>query len=306
MRHHLLFRQYAWLLDTIQRAGKISLEDLNNRWRATEMSGGQDLARATFNRHRNNIEEMFGIYIECDRKAGYTYYISNPEDLAQPTIQQWMVNSLSTTSLLIGCQDLYRRIILEDIPSSYHLDTVISAIQQNCCLQFEYQKFLESEVRNNICEPICLKLYRRRWYLLARNTSYQPVSMHIFALDRIKSCNLLTEMKYQPDVDFDANEYFRDYFGVLADKSMKAETIVIRAYGKQADYFRTLPLHHSQRELPAVTPEYTDFEFHIAPTNDFIAELISKNAWVEVISPLTFRQKIIDEIGFLQKRYGMK
>ena len=39
------------------------------------MSEGVELARATFNRHKDAIEDIFGIYIECDKKNGYKYYI---------------------------------------------------------------------------------------------------------------------------------------------------------------------------------------------------------------------------------------
>ena len=39
------------------------------------MSGGVELARSTFNRHKMAIEDIFGIRIECDRSYGYKYYI---------------------------------------------------------------------------------------------------------------------------------------------------------------------------------------------------------------------------------------
>lgn len=60
-----LFKEYIWLVNTIYRAGKISLSDINKKWIRTEMSGGAELARTTFNRHKEAIEDIFGIYIDA-------------------------------------------------------------------------------------------------------------------------------------------------------------------------------------------------------------------------------------------------
>ena len=36
----ILFKEYIWLVETIHKAGKITLAELNERWLETEMSGG--------------------------------------------------------------------------------------------------------------------------------------------------------------------------------------------------------------------------------------------------------------------------
>lgn len=82
-----IFKQYIWLADTIYRAGNITLQELNDRWVKTEMSGGLPMNRITFNRHRISIEEIFGLCIECKRKGGYVYYIDNAEVLKGNSVQ---------------------------------------------------------------------------------------------------------------------------------------------------------------------------------------------------------------------------
>ena len=71
MKASEIFKQYIWLTDTIYRSGGISLKELNDRWIRTEMSGGLPMTRATFNRHKEAIEEIFDLCIECRRKGGY-------------------------------------------------------------------------------------------------------------------------------------------------------------------------------------------------------------------------------------------
>ena len=110
-----LFKEYIWLVNTIYRTRKISLAELNDRWLDTEMSGGVDIARTTFNRHKDAIEEIFGIYIECDRKDGYRYYIGNPEVLEDDTVQNWMLSTMSLSNIISESMSLQERIIAERI-----------------------------------------------------------------------------------------------------------------------------------------------------------------------------------------------
>ena len=76
MKASLLFKQYVWFVDTIRRAGRITLREINDRWLRTEMSDGIPYSRTTFRRHREEVEEMFGIVIDCDNEN--RYYIDDP------------------------------------------------------------------------------------------------------------------------------------------------------------------------------------------------------------------------------------
>ncbi len=42
----LLFKEYIWLVNTIHDAGGITLKEINEKWTATEMSGGVELSRS--------------------------------------------------------------------------------------------------------------------------------------------------------------------------------------------------------------------------------------------------------------------
>jgi hypothetical protein len=69
-------KEYIWLVNTIRKARRITFAEINERWLETEMSGGVDLPRATFNRHNDAIEDIFGIFIDCDRQNGYKYWLN--------------------------------------------------------------------------------------------------------------------------------------------------------------------------------------------------------------------------------------
>ena len=95
MNSPLIFKEYIWLVNTIYHAKKISLKEISDKWKETEMSGGLPLARSTFNRHKDAIEDIFGIFIECERAGDYKYYIGNAKVLEEDTIQNWMLYSIS-------------------------------------------------------------------------------------------------------------------------------------------------------------------------------------------------------------------
>ena len=140
-------------------------------------------------------------------------------------------------------------------------------------------------------------IWRQRWYLLARLTNDE---MRVYALDRMSKARL-TDDTFEMPLDFSPQAYFDEYYGVLTDGTPMAH-VVIRTYGRTPNYLRTLPLHHSQRELSA-TADYTDFSFDIRPTADFLAELLSYGSTLEVLQPATLRQHFRSMVAETLKRY---
>lgn len=297
-----IFRQYIWLVETIHRFRRITLSELNELWVKTEMSGGIPMHRSLFNRHRKAIEEMFGLCIECKRSGNeYPYYIENEEALLDDNIQHWMLDSLSISNLLMESQSLKDRIILEKIPAGKQfLKPIIDAMKLSYKLKMTYRKFGQEESKTIIVEPYAIKVFKQRWYMLANN--YKRPEPSIYALDRIISVQE-TNDRFEFPKGFDTELFFQDYYGVLCGSPDKPERIVVRAYPPFTHYLRTLPLHHSQKELQS-TPEYADFEFYLRPTFDFLQELFSQVHEVEVLKPDSLRNEMKELLAKTIERYG--
>ena len=293
MRNTDTFKQYTWLVSTIQRAKNITFEQIGLLWVTNDLNEGKPLSRTTFYRIRQAIEDMFGIRIECDNQ--HQYFISNPETLKDNSTQNWMLRTLTVNSLLLAGLSIKDQLLLEDIPAGLeHLETVINAIKDHHSLRMGYKKFSDSEPYSTRIEPYCLKLFHQRWYLLGK-TERKKGGLGIFALDRMTE---LTETghSFKMDPAFDAETYFHDYFGVIPDQTVKAERIVLRAYSPMDNYLRTLPLHHSQKEI-ATDNQNALFEYYVAPTHDFIQAILKEGPELEVIEPNSLRKKIHDELA---------
>ncbi len=291
------FKEYIWLVNTIRKARRITLAEINKKWLETDMSEGVELARSTFARHKDAIQDIFGIYIECDRQNGYEYYIGNSEVLKQESIQNWMLSTLSVNNIISESLSLQNRILLQPVPSEgKYLKMVIDAMKKSVRIAIEYRKYGTDKPNNLNFEPYCIKLFKQRWYVLGHffreATEEKPESDYfgVFSFDRILDMKI-TDVKFQMDPDFDAKEYFNECYGVLVGDGTEPEKIIIRAYGYERFYLRDLPVHKSQREI-GQGENFADFELFMRPTIDFSSHLLSRGNQIKVISP----QWLADEI----------
>ena len=295
MKTPTLFKEYIWLVNTIYRAGRISLSDINRKWMQTDMSEGMPLSRTTFNRHKDAIEDIFGIYIDCDRRDGYRYYIGNESVLREDTVQNWMLSTLTVNNLVSESMSLQHRIMLENIPSDGEfLETVIHAMKDGRRIAVRYRRYQSAEAKTFTLSPYCLKLFRQRWYLLGR---FEDGGFGMFSFDRMEDITV-TDETFKIAPNFDASDFFSECYGVVIGDGSQSERIVLRAFGKEQYYLRDLPLHHTQKELRTnkkmgtEESDFADFELFMRPTADFKGQLLSRGAWLKVLQP----QWLADEI----------
>ena len=305
MKPAQIFHQYIWIINTLRAYHKMTFEELNQKWQDDDVADGSPLQRSSFNRHRDAILDMFGLIIDCEPKT-YKYYISNKEVLGDDSIERWLFSTLTVHGVLADSASIQERIILESAPEGEeYLDTIIRGIKTNRRLRMGYKKFQAEGYEKTVC-PYALKLFRQRWYLLALNDDDQ---IRIYALDRMTMVEL-TDETFEMPADFSAQTYFSEYFGVLTTDTPLVH-VVVRAHKWMPNYLRTLPLHHSQRELESgeithadsSTTAYTDFSLDIRPTSDFLGELLRHSDGIEVLQPLDLRERMRQMIAETLKRY---
>lgn len=287
-------QKYIWIVNAILHSGKITLKDLNERWKANvDLSGGLDLPRQTFDRWKGTILDLFGIVIECERKGGYKYYIENPEVLEQGELRKWLLDTYGTVETLSDNISLHDRILTDEIPSSQQfLSVILEAMKSNHVIDIEHMSFGKTEPTVSEVEPYAVKMSGQRWYLLARNIKIDKLLL--YSLDRIHSVEIKRSTFSLPR-EFCAKDYFSEYFGIYIDDKVPLQKIVLRADKWHKYYMRTLPLHSSQTEINT-TDDYADFEVTLRPTYGFYMKLLSFGNMIEVLEPESVRSELINWI----------
>ena len=290
------FKRYIWLVDLINRRKYVSFKEISEAWMRSPLNEtGDPLSERTFFNHKDAIAGMFGIEILNDRSLGF--YIGR-SDVGSDETSDWMLHTLCLNNVLHENADMKDRILMEKVPSSERfLTDIISAMRDFRVIRLCYQSFRHPEPFCFNVRPYCVKYFKQRWYLLGDS----DLGLRIYSLDRFVDMEELEE-HFEIPKDFDAEEYFGNYFGVIIGE--EPEDVKIRVVPDQVKYFRTLPLHGSQRETVQEDGSSV-FSYHIAPTFDFVQEILSHGADVEVLEPAELRESIADIIAGMASRYGL-
>ena len=297
------FRSYIWLLEILQTKGRLTLAEIKDLWmRSTVNDDGRELATRTFANHVAAISDIFGIDIVCDRRDN-TYHIDNAGDLGGSGIRDWLMEALSLNSLLSESARMKDRIFFEDVPSSHQfLAPVIQAIRDNRKLKVRYQSFKMDRDRTFELEPYFIREYKRRWYLYGHKDYDKNYTPHMYALDRMLEVEILPDTFKVPE-DLDAREWFRTLYGVRKYDKTKPQQILLKVYGKQVRFFRSLPLHSSQDEVET-HKGYSIFAYFLAPDYDFKQDILSFGDSIELLEPKGLRDDISNIINSLANRYN--
>ena len=290
------FKRYIWLVDLINRRKYVSFKEINEAWMRSPLNEtGDPLSERTFFNHKDAIAGMFGIEILNDRSLGF--YIGR-SDVGSDETSDWMLHTLCLNNVLHENADMKDRILMEKVPSSERfLTDIISAMRDFRVIRLCYQSFRHPEPFCFNVRPYCVKYFKQRWYLLGDS----DLGLRIYSLDRFVDMEELEE-HFEIPKGFDAEEYFGNYFGVIIGE--EPEDVKIRVVPDQVKYFRTLPLHGSQRETVQEDGSSV-FSYHIAPTFDFVQEILSHGADVEVLEPIELRESIADNVAGMASRYGL-
>lgn len=286
-----LIRRYVWLIDTIRNAGKATLEEINRKWleeRSLRLEEEGEIPARTFHRHRQAVADIFGIDIVCDRYDGNRYYIENEEALTRPSFTAALLNSLAIDNRLMNRKDISDRIVFEELTgNTCFITSICEALINKTRVRIVYNRFGNNPTTHTV-EPYGLKQAGKRWYLIARISDFDGLS--VFALERIERVETTSE-NYALDETFDFRGYFDEVVGVNLDPEYDCEDVVLRVYDTQRNYIETLPLHKSQKLINR-QKAYSDYSFRLRPEYEFQHEVLKLGFNAEVLSPEWLREEI--------------
>ena len=294
-----LLQKYIWLVQTFIRAGQngLSLSEIESRW---EDRFDSNYSRRTFNNHREAVEQVFGIRIECNRSTN-RYYIGYSEDVADENAEMaWLINTFTVNNILsLGKERLSGRVSVEDIPSGHtHLTRIMEAMTEGCEIEMDYMKYSSSSAEALHLRPYAVKEYAKRWYLIAY--CHEREGIRVYGLDRIINLEK-SEKKFKIPKGFDVEELFSTSFGIYLPEG-KARTIMFRTSRTEARFLRDLPLHKSQEEV-RTEEDSVVFSIFVCPDRNLIMEFCKYGSRIEVLSPADIREDVAAELRMAVEKY---
>jgi len=301
-----LFHRLFWLIDTIYSAGKITREEIDRRWAIASCNDDKtpEYGHRTFHRHREDIYDIFGIEIVCNRQTR-EYSIASMDGSDNNTVLSWLIDSFAISNIMNISGNLRDRIIFEQIPEgTRYLSSIVTAMKNGNQLYVTYHRFDRPEPHSFLLAPYCLKVFHQRWYVIGKPDDHPEESYpRVYSLDRVKYI-CLTDTPYSVPREFNAAEFFRNNFGV--DRSLtEAQHIRFKVNARTAPYIRSLNLHPTQVE-EVRRRTYSIFAMDVAPTYDFIQELRKHGSNLELLEPASLREIFIQDIKKQMLMYGIK
>ena len=301
-----LLQKYIWLVQTFIRAGErgLTLQEISDRW---ERRWDAPYSRRTFNNHRKDVEDVFGICIECNRSTN-SYFIEYSADVADENAESaWLINTFSVNNILrTGKERLSGRVSVENIPSGHHhLTSVMEAMTECHEMIIEYKKYSSTTSERLTIRPYAVKEYLKRWYIIAY--CVERNGLRVYGLDRVQDLEITADIFKMPK-SFDVDELFATSFGIYLT-SGKGEKIYFRTSVKEASYIRDLPLHSTQEEEHN-DGEFVTFSIFVCPKdsngkihNDMLMEFCKYGSQIEIISPAEIRNAVAEELARASSLY---
>jgi len=295
----IYFKRYLYVIDRL-RSRPCSFIELQEhmmyKLEQDDIDTAFEYAIRTFERDKKDIETLFGIVIQYNRKDK-TYAIDEDEIEDQSITR--MIDAFSIHHALQEGNKLSPSVFLEKRKSlgTEHIYGIIHAIQNLYFLEFTHQKHWEDSSTQREVKPIAIKESQQRWYLVALDKKDETVKT--FGLDRISNLKI-TDTKFKP-ISYNVEKEFQHALGV--ETYAAAEKVVLEFSNKQGNYIKTFPLHESQRIIEE-TNDTVLLEIYIHTTNDIIMELLKYGRNVKVVAPkslvATMKERIAQMINMYQ------
>lgn len=189
---------------------------------------------------------------------------------------------------------------LTDAPGRQWLDPLYRALVNRQCLWLTYRPFEPVDYPRRAVSPYLLKEYNKRWFLIGHDHVVDQVQN--WALDRILQVEDNYLQAYYDDPRFRAEHWFQHCVGVSRRPDDQPVQVRLRTTARRADYLRTKPLHHSQRETERQA-DYSIFTFDVILNFEWTSLLLALGDEVVVLDPPALRAALAERLRRAAENY---
>jgi hypothetical protein len=176
-----------------------------------------------------------------------------------------------------------------------NIEIILNAILEKKKLKIYYQKFSDEEIKEHILEPIFIREFQNRWYVVSQTDEKEKFLA--FAFDRIQKLEVLQKTFTTKNNN---TNFYKNTIGISFSQNI--EKIVLKFDNWQAKYIKTLPLHTTQE---IISEDENGLVISINVNINFELEQLIKSygSSVEVIEPKELRKNIKRDLQATLKFY---
>ena len=279
-----------WLLNTLYQAGSegLSFEEIRDRWKLSPLSKGMEYPLRSFHNHRNEIRESFNVYIKC-RKSSNRYYIAINEGNSSIVAQLIGVLNLSR---IVSTGNALHAISMPHVKDGGEafLPMIMQAIEHYNFLEIIYlSQHNAKDPDGERVAPLGLKNYKGCWSLLCQREDGQYVMIDLRTIKEVRPTVRIFKAVDKQLVD----ELLVENYGLTLE-NIPTQEITVKVEEEVAKRLTDFPLHSSQRLIESKKP-YSIFYYNLKPTMEFVCDLMTLGAGLEILTPTNLRTALAKE-----------
>lgn len=287
MAKRSFFLRYSVILKRLQKAPATLKEIVSSIEKEFDLLDlPLNYSKRTFQRDLKEIQEIFQVDIQFDFRQK-VYFI---EHSAHPKVAERMLETFDMVNAVNLSNDLANSIHFESRRAlgTQHFYGLLHAIKNILVVKFVYRKYEEESISQRQVEPIVLKEFKNRWYLVAVDLKDEQIKT--FGLDRIDELEI-TKKHFAQKPNLDVRSLYKNSFGIINGDPSDVEEVVLTFNPLQGKYIKSFPLHHSQQIITDNSEELV-VSLRIVVTYDFVMELMSYGDNVKALEPSTLKEDI--------------
>lgn len=277
------------------RKNKYSLKEILDYLSEESTVTGFDLqiSERTFKRDREDIEEIWGIVIEHNRRENVYEIVNDDNDI----LSERLIETLDMVSVLNRSRNVSKYIYLENRKSNgiMYFNDILYAIENQLVLEFTLNSYW-SESSKRRCVPKAIKETHNRYYLIAWDLDKKE--FRNFGLDRITDFRLTYQLVESPSIDI--TKFYQHAFGIECYND--PQKVILKFQKSQQAYLESLPLHASQT-IVDLNNDFIQVELFVHPTNELVMEIMKYGAICEVLEPQMLREQVKAKVMEFYKIY---
>lgn len=172
-----------------------------------------------------------------------------------------------------------------------YLGKLLQNIRSLQMVRIKYRKFSDDKLKEYLLNPLLLKEYSNRWYLIARND--ESGKIQTFGLERIEHLEL-GEKVFKPDPDFDPEIFFRYSIGITEAKE-KPLMVILETDLALGRFLTSQPIHSSQKS-EITGDKRMKFELFVTLTPELLTLILGYGNQMKVIAPPRLKKMVIEKL----------